>query len=359
VADRPLAASPADRRVVVRAEPFNAEAPFVALDAPITLVEDFYVRSNFAVPDQDPDAWTLSVDGSVDRPQVVTLADLVSSPKRTITCTLECAGNNRTRLEPATEGEPWGIGAISTAEFSGVPLAHILDQAGIRSGAVEVRFEGADHGSVRDRPGEIHFERSLPVDVSRGDDVLIAVEMNGSPLTAEHGAPARLLVPGWYGMASVKWLRRIEVLDGPLDAYFQTDRYRYHPGHANGAGPAAPVTTMRVNSMITSHASGAEISAGDHVVAGAAWSGLAPVASVEVSVDGGPWSPAELDDSAGRFAWRRWHHRWAAVAVGGHSLRSRATDTAGNIQPDRSDWNRLGYGNNAIAETDVTVRPRS
>ncbi len=346
-----------DRRVVVRVDPFNAEAPLAALATPITPTEDFYVRSNFPVPDQDPDAWTLTIHGLVDRPQVVTLADLGSSTKRTITCTLECAGNNRTRLEPATEGEPWGIGAISTAEFTGVPLVHILDQAGILPGAVEIRFEGADHGSVRGRQGQIHFERSLPIDVARDDDVLIAVEMNGSPLTAEHGAPARLLVPGWYGMASVKWLHRIEVIDRPLDAYFQTDRYRYHPGHATGDGPAGPVTTMRVNSMITSHASGAEISAGDHVITGAAWSGLDPVASVEVSIDAGPWSPAELDGSAGRFAWRRWHHRWAAAAAGRHSLRSRATDTAGNIQPGRSDWNRLGYGNNAIAETEVTVRP--
>lgn len=343
---------------MVRADPFNAEAPLAALDAPITPVEDFYVRSNFAVPDVDPKVWTLTVDGLVERSQLLGLADLATLPRRTITCTLECAGNNRTRLEPPTEGEPWGVGALSTAEFSGVPLAGILEGSGIRSSAVEVRFEGADHGSVRDREGEIHFERSLPVTVACGQDVLVATEMNGSPLTSEHGAPARLVVPGWYGMASVKWLRRIELLDHPLDAHFQTNRYRYHPTEADPDRTAHPVTTIRVNSMLTSLVAGTEILVGSHDLAGAAWSGDAPVTAVEVSIDAGPWQPADLQgEPAGPHAWRRWHYRWLAT-LGRHSLRSRATDAAGNQQPVRPAWNRLGYGNNAIADTIVHVRPR-
>jgi sulfite oxidase len=343
-----------DRRVVVRADPLNAEAPLDALDAFLTPARDFYVRSNFAVPKIDPVAWSLEVEGLVERAQAFSLEDLAAAPSRTIVNTMECAGNNRTRLEPTTEGEPWGIGAISTGSFAGVPLAHLLRLTGVRPGAVEIRFEGADRGVPLGRTDEIGFERSLPIDVALDGEILVALRMNDQPLTAEHGAPARLIVPGWYGMASVKWLCRVELIDHPLEAHFQTRQYRYHQGDP-GDGNAPPVTTMRVNSMITNIATGATLSPGPHEIAGNAWSGDAPVVVVEVSVDDGPWEPAELLGRSQPHAWRRWRHDWAGGAIGRHTLRSRATAADRSIQPDRPDWNRLGYGNNAIAATFVTI----
>lgn len=342
--------------MVVRADPFNAETAPSALDQVLTPVADFYVRSNFAVPDIDPSGWSIRVDGRVDRPQTLTLDDIRALSNWSITCTLECAGNNRRRLEPTPEGEPWGSGAISTAEFSGVPLVELLDRAGIASDALEVRFEGADHGNVEGRSGEIQYERSLPIDVARREDVLVATSMGGEPLTAEHGAPARLLVPGWYGMASVKWLRRIELIDRPLEAHFQTVRYRYHPAVAAEDRVARPVTTIRVNSMITSLAPGDVLSAGRHRIFGAAWSGSAPIVAVGVSIDGNRWQSAELTGSPQPTAWRRWQYDWSPQTDGAHTLRTRATAADGTTQPDQIVWNRLGYGNNAINEIVVQVR---
>jgi DMSO/TMAO reductase YedYZ molybdopterin-dependent catalytic subunit len=354
------AAAALDRRVVVRGHPFNAEAPLDALEAPITPVADFYVRTNLGVPAVDRSSWRLTVDGLVDHPLELALSDLEGMPSTALTCTMECAGNNRTRLAPITEGEPWGPGAISTAVFGGVPLDEVLDRAGIQPGTVEIRFDGADRGTPRGRTDEIAYERSLPLEDARGHDVLLATAMNDAPLTDEHGAPVRLLVPGWYGMASVKWLRRIEALDQPLEAHYQTRQYRYYGDEPVGSPGAPPVRTMRVNSMVLSPASGDLIGPGFHEVRGVAWSGEAPIAAVDVSIDAGEWRPADLLTAGpaerDRYAWRRWTFDWAGAPAGRHSIRSRATSADGSVQPDRPAWNRLGYGNNAIAITLVTVR---
>jgi DMSO/TMAO reductase YedYZ molybdopterin-dependent catalytic subunit len=354
-----VAATP-DRRVVVRGHPFNAEAALVALDAPITPIADFYVRTNLGVPPVDAATWRLTVDGLVDRPLDLSLADLQAMPAVEQTCTLECAGNNRTRLAPITEGEPWGPGAISTAVFGGVPLDAVLERAGVRAGAVEIRFEGADRGTPRGRTDEIAYERSLPLADARGHDILLVTTMNGAPLTDEHGAPVRLLVPGWYGMASVKWLRRIEALDRPLQAHYQTRQYRYYTDEPVGSSEAPPVRTMRVNSMVLSPASGDVVGPGPHAIRGTAWSGGTSVVAVEVSIDAGDWQPAELVASGADvpepYAWRHWSFSWAGAPAGRHSIRSRATAADGSVQPDQPVWNRLGYGNNAIAVTLVTIR---
>jgi DMSO/TMAO reductase YedYZ molybdopterin-dependent catalytic subunit len=349
-------AGASDRRVVVRASPYNAEAALAALDEPVTSVRDFYVRTNLGVPAVDPGAWRLNVDGFVERPLALSLADLVAMPDRTLTVTLECAGNNRTRLAPITEGEPWGPGAISTGIFRGVPLRQVLDQVRMRPDAIEIRFEGADRGTPRGRTDEIAYERSLTVAEALAGDALLVHEQNGEPLTAEHGGPVRLLVPGWYGMASVKWLLRIEPIDHPLEAHYQTRQYRYYRDAAVGTPGAPPVAAMRVNSLISNPASGDVVGPGSREIRGAAWAGGSPISTVEVSVDAGPWQPAELLGEPERFAWRRWRFEWPGAAAGRHSIRSRATAADGSVQPDQPDWNRLGYGNNAIALTLVTVR---
>lgn len=345
-----------DRRVMVKAAPFNCEAALAALRQPITPIEDFYVRSNFPTPEHDPASWCLTIDGLVERPLSLTLAEVLALPSRRLSATLECAGNGRTQMTPIPEGEPWAIGAVSTAVWTGVPLAHLLEQAGIRPGAVEVRFEGADRGVPRGRTETIHFERSLPLVDAVNPDVLLVYAMNDEPLTAEHGAPLRVVVPGWYGMAAVKWLRRIELLDHPLEAHYQTRQYRYYqPGMAE----APPVRTMRVKALITSHESGAVVPTGPVEIAGMAWCGDAAVVKVEVSADAGPWTEAELLGAPVPYTWRPWRYTWAGAPAGRHSLRARATDAAGNVQPDAPDWNRLGYGNNAVQVTLLNVREQA
>jgi DMSO/TMAO reductase YedYZ molybdopterin-dependent catalytic subunit len=205
---------------------------------------------------------------------------------------------------------------------------------------MEVLVEGADgKGSKR-------FARSLPVSKALHPDTLLALEMNGAPLTREHGAPVRLIVPGWYGMAQVKWVRRIEALTRPFAGYYQRERYIYDAG--DGRGPQ-PVTRMRVKSLIISPASGMRVAPGRVVVQGLAWSGERRVVQVEVAVDGGEaWKPATLLETPKPSAWVRWAFTWEDAVPGRHTLRARATDEAGETQPEAPQWNRLGYGNNAV-----------
>jgi sulfite oxidase len=347
------ASSRPDPRVMVKAAPFNCEAALASLRPFITPIDEFYVRSNFPTPPYDPAAWRLTVDGLVERPFSLSLDDLLALPSRTLTATLECAGNNRTRMAPIPEGEPWEIGAVSTATWTGVPLAEVLTRAGVRTGAVEVRFEGADRGVPRGRTETISFERSLPLVDALHPDVLLVHRMNEQPLTEEHGAPLRILVPGWYGMAAVKWLHRIEVLDHPFEGHYQTRQYIYD---RPGASEKPPVRAMLIKSMITSHASGAIVPTGPVEISGIAWCGDADVAAVEVSADGAAWQPAELLGAPTPYTWQQWRFTWAGAPVGRHSLRVRATDAAGNVQPDLPVYNRLGYGNNAVQVTLVNVR---
>ncbi len=337
--------------VMVKGEPFNAESPLAGLREPVTPTPLHYVRSNFPLPDHDG---TLAVGGAVARPLTLTLDDLRALPAATLTVTLECAGNGRVGLMPLPTGEPWTGNAVATARWTGAPLHLVLERAAPLAAGVEVAFEGADHGPYRGGP-DIHFVRSLPLARARDPEawVLLAYAMNDEPLTPDHGAPLRLLVPGWYGMASVKWLARIAVLTEPYEGQFQTKSYMYEwPNRER-----EPVGTMRVKAAITDPAPGATLPAGPYTVRGRAWSGTGPVTAVEVSVDGaGEWQPARLDPPSGPYGWQAWSFDWAASGVGRHVLRARATDAAGNVQPDSPPWNRLGYGNNAVQVLVLDVR---
>jgi DMSO/TMAO reductase YedYZ molybdopterin-dependent catalytic subunit len=286
----------------------------------------------------------------------MTTAALRALPSRSLLVTLECAGNGRSGLRPVTEGEPWRYGAVSTAEWTGVPLAALLNAAGVSSRAREILIAGADRGMVPARTGAIAFARSLPLKVALHPDTLLAYAMNGELLQPVHGFPARLIVPGWYGMASVKWVVRIAALTEPFDGYFQTERYiMAHP--ERGQTTRTPLNTMRVRSLIIDPVEGAVLPPGTHQVRGLAWSGAAPPTDVEVSVDdGATWEPATLTSLEGRYAWRRWECTWRAPAPGARTLRSRALDAAGCTQPSVPEWNSLGYANNAIQSVGVTVR---
>jgi DMSO/TMAO reductase YedYZ molybdopterin-dependent catalytic subunit len=343
---------------MIHPEPFNAEAPPEALAGDITPTELHYVRSNFALPAHDG---TLEVGGAVQNPTTLTLDDLRALPAVERVVTLECAGNGRLEMRPLPVGEPWGSYAVSTARWTGARLHEVLERAHPSADGVDVRFEGADHGLYL-RPvlpetdqHDLTFVRSLPLAhaADPAAEILIAYEMNGQPLSPDHGAPFRLIVPDWFAVASVKWLKRIDVLTEPYTGEFQTGHYMYEwPDR-----PHEAVSLMRVRARITDPAPGSTISVGTHTVRGKAWSGTGPVTRVDVSLTGeGAWHAAKLEPPKGPYQWQDWSFDWEATDVGRHTLRARATDAAGNVQPEVPPWNRLGYGNNAIELMYVDVR---
>jgi DMSO/TMAO reductase YedYZ molybdopterin-dependent catalytic subunit len=281
------------------------------------------------------------------------MRDLTTMRSETLVATMECAGNGRYWLDPPVDGEKWRLGAVSTAEWTGVPLVEVLDRAGVRPDARELVFRGADGGPVEGR-GTIAFERSLAVDTARESQAVLAYAMNGEPLPIQHGYPVRLIVPSWYGVASVKWLTSIEAIADPFDGYFQAEKYWYEVPRGDRI-VREPVTLQRVRAMITEPSADAELPCGDLAVRGVAWSGAAPIARVEVSIDGGVWQDARLVGDRHRHGWQWWELLTRLERPGVTSLRARATDLAGRIQPDKPDWNRFGYGNNAAAELKVRL----
>jgi DMSO/TMAO reductase YedYZ molybdopterin-dependent catalytic subunit len=333
-----------DLLVVVKEEPFNAEVGALALASPITPHGAHYVRAHFGPPAMlDPRQHRLSIEGAVGHATVLTVQELRTLPQRSVTVTMECAGNERALLTPLPDGEPWLHGAVSTASWSGPPLGLVLERAGIRDDAVEILVEGADRGTPEGAASACSYARSLPLDVAQAGHVILALEMNGRPLPIEHGAPVRLVVPGWYGMASVKWVARIAALSEPFAGYFQHDRYVYrHDGEQH------PVDLMRVKSLLVEPCTLAPMPCGNLRAWGWAWSGAAPVAAVDVSLDGGPFLGAELDPPLAPYAWRRFSIDLEVPFAGRHSLRSRARDAAGRVQPERPEWNEHGYGHHAV-----------
>lgn len=343
---------------MINPAPYNAEAPPAALATEITPVEYHYVRSNFALPVHDG---TLEIGGAVDNPLTLTLGDIRAMPAHERAVTLECAGNGRLEMRPLPTGEPWGDYAVSTARWKGAYLHEVLAQASPATDGVEALFEGADHGPYHLNPvladtdkDELSFVRALPLTLAADPtaEILIAYEMNGAPLNQDHGAPFRLIVPHWYAVASVKWLKRIDVLTEPFAGEFQTGHYMYEWGDRS----PEPVDLMRVRARTTDPAAGSTIAAGTHTVRGKAWSGTGPVTKVEVSLTGaGEWYPAKLEPPSGPYHWQEWSFVWEAADIGRHTVRVRATDAAGNVQPEVPPWNRLGYGNNAIEVVYVDV----
>jgi DMSO/TMAO reductase YedYZ molybdopterin-dependent catalytic subunit/glyoxylase-like metal-dependent hydrolase (beta-lactamase superfamily II) len=344
---------PTSLHFVHSVDPLNRELrdPSLISDL-ITPNAVFYDRNHFPVPTLDPDGWALELGGLVPQPGRLALEDIEALPSVHVVATLECAGNGRSMFDASIEGEQWRLSAVSTAEWTGIPLIDVLHTVGAKRGQ-HVIMRGADHGPVDGVAGTVRYERSMSVDDIRESEALLAFAMNGEPLPPRHGFPLRVVVPGWYGMASVKWLTEIEVVDTPLDAYFQTDRYVYE-FERDGVEVRQPVERQRVRSLITDPADGDAVDAGELTVRGVAWSGAAPIATVEVSVGGGPWQPASLLGAPSRQHWQRWELA-VDVAIGAAMIRARATDAAGDTQPERPEPNRLGYGGNAIHTVCVTV----
>ncbi len=326
----------------------NHGLPLEALRYDVTPPGLHYLLIHYDMPALDPSAWRLRVHGTVARPLELSLAELRSMPAHTVRVTMECAGNGRARLLPRPVSQPWLVEAVGTAEWTGVPLHLVLERAGVDSRTVEVVFTGADHGV--ERGVEQDYQRGLPIDDALDRDVLIAYEMNGIPLPPQHGAPARLVVPGWYGMAHVKWLVDVELIEAPFTG-FQNVAYRIRQDPEDAGEPVtriAPRALIAPPGFPDFMSRTRIVRPGPVTLEGRAWSGRAPVARVEVSVDGGQsWQDADLEPAgAHRWAWRRWSMPWTA-APGEYLLTARATTTDGEVQPAEQNWNRGGFLNNS------------
>ena len=341
--------------VVHRVHPLNCETSIPALVGGVVMPNArFYMRNNFRIPNLDVATFRLAIGGLVERPQRFTVRDLQNMRSKTLVATLECAGNGRSLFDRPTEGEQWRLGAVSTAEWTGVPLVEILNRAGVRPDAKDVLFRGADGGTVAGLSEPIRFERSLRLDDARHSDVLLAYAMNGEPVPVEHGYPLRLIVPRWYAVASVKWLNEIELIDRPFTGHYQGDKYRYE-WERDGQVVSEPVMLQRVRALITEPSPHTEVCSGELAIRGVAWSGAAPIARVDVSVGGTGWQEARLVSDHHRYSWQWWELITRVEESDRLTLRARATDLAGRTQPERAEWNRLGYGNNSIQEVPIRV----
>jgi DMSO/TMAO reductase YedYZ molybdopterin-dependent catalytic subunit len=335
----------------------NHALPLELMREPITPAGLHYLLIHFDIPLVDAETWRLRLGGLVRSPLELTLADLRARPAVTLPVTLECAGNGRTLMPDHTPSQPWVREAVGTAEWTGTPLAPILREAGVDPAAREIVFTGFDRGV---QGGVEHdYERSLTLEEALRDDVILAYEMNGAPLLPQHGFPVRLIVPGWYGMTSVKWLRSITAISGEFQGWQQLYAYRIMQSEDDTGGP--PVTRILPRSLLVPPGipefltRDRRLAPGPCALYGRAWSGWAPVERVEVSVDGGAsWAEARLEPPLGRYAWRGFAFDWDATP-GEHELCCRATDGAGHVQPLEPEWNHGGMCNNAVQRVRVTV----
>jgi len=338
-----------DRSLIVRSlRPENLETPLPWLDRLVVPNDVFFVRSHFGAPAIDMDR-RVSVEGLTRRPLVLGPADLAAMPQTTVTAVLQCAGNGRALHEPRVPGVQWLHGAVGQAAWTGVRLRDLLDRAGIAEGAAYVGFEGADGPP---KPSVPFFHRSIPLERAVDPTTIVALRMNGEPLSHAHGAPFRLVVPGWAGDHWMKWLRAIRVQREETPGFYMQTAYRLPktpvaPGTAVKPEDTVSATTFPVKSSIALPADGSRWHRGTQDVAGVAFSGVAPIARVEISVDGGvTWHDAALEGEPGTGRWQVFRYRFRAEPGRATAL-ARATDARGNVQPQRASWNPSGYFWNA------------
>ena len=360
------AAPPEQPSLIVRQKsPLNLEFPFASLSDWLVPTNLFFVRNHFPSPDLHAREWRLRVDGAVEQPLELDLEAIKAMRSTTLAAVVECAGNGRVYYEPPREGLQWQNGAVGNAAWTGVLLRDVLAAAGVRDTAVEVVLVGADSGVVDGgkktaSPGPIAFARSLPLAKAVAESTLLAHSMNEAPLTREHGHPLRAVVGGWFGMAWVKWITQIQVVERPFLGYWQArDYFRWE--RTSGQPLLVPLTEMAVKAQIARPANGANLVAGEpYRILGAAWSGEAEIKEVQVCTgDGKGWREARLLEPERSYAWRFWEYVWTPQNVGRCALRCRAVDSAGRVQPERQHADCESYVANWIIPVEVAVIPRT
>ncbi|WAH35271.1 sulfite oxidase [Alicyclobacillus dauci] len=335
--------------------PENMESPIRFLRGPVTPTEYFYRRNHFTYPDLSAQSYQVHIDGLVNRPRTFTFEEIRSLKSREVTTVLECAGNRRNYFRPRVYGERWEDGALSQGVWQGVFLGTLLAAVGMQDNVREIVFTGWDHGESNNVPGQYHFQRSLPLNAALDPDTIIAHSYNGLSIPVKHGHPLRLIVPKWYAMASVKWLKQITAIGDSFGGPFQTVDYNYYPDPVTDVGKY-PVTTMHVNSVIQYPLDYSVLRLGIHQVEGIAWTGKGMITKVEVSLDNGmTWSEAFLKQSTSRYSWREWLFPWEVSEVGTYTIIVRARDSSGRIQPFVPMWNRMGYGYNGMSKVHVKI----
>ncbi|HLY16026.1 MAG TPA: molybdopterin-dependent oxidoreductase [Bryobacteraceae bacterium] len=343
--------------IIRSANPEDFEMPLEGFDTWLTPAENFYVRTHIYKPKVELADWRVKVDGLVERELTLDMAELKKLPRVEQVAVLECAGNGRAFYEPGVAGMQWRVGAVGNAQWTGVRLADVLKRAGVKPGAQQVLFNGADipMGKVPD------FVRTVPLEKALHPDTLLAFDMNGAPLPASHGFPLRLVPCGWAGDSWVKWVTNITLRDQEFDGFFMKTAYR-RPMHTVAPGtavdPAAmtPVTAIKPKSVISSPLAGQRLATGPVTIRGAAWAGESPVARVDVSTDSGrTWRPAKLGADRARYAWRLWEASWSPPGEGSYVLMAKTTDERGDTQPFLEDWNPSGYLWNVVPAVRVEV----
>ena len=338
---------------IMTEKPLNAETLTPDLRSWITANDVFFDRNQGQIPTKPVslDQWRLAVNGQVSRPLELSFEEIQRMPKTIQGNTMECSGNGRSLLADKASGNPWTIGGVGNAVWSGVWLKDVLSMAGLKDTARHVAFEGMDTPMGKSK---IKFIRSIPLEKAMST-TLLAYEMNGAPLPLKHGFPMRVLALGWTGTNCAKWLRTITVMDRPFEGFFMDKVYRvFQKGEDSASGEV--VKGIKLKTIITQPLPDESVSVGQVVIGGAAYAGEAQVEKVEISVDDGhTWHPANFIGPDEAFAWRHWQFIWQPAQPGKYTILARATDHKGNLQPMQATWNVLGYGNNGVREHGVTV----
>ena len=351
--------SPSIGLIIRQKEPNNLETPFDRVDSFITPTELFYIRNHFPAPKLDAASYRLCIDGAVRNPFSLSYQELREMPSETRVAVLECAGNSRAFLVPQVEGVQWELGAVGNAQWTGVRLSALLERARMNNDACEIVLEGADSGAPKEKPappGTISYARSLPRSKATQREVLIAYQMNGRDLPLDHGYPVRAVVPGHYGMASVKWLTSIHAIREPFQGYWQTSDYAYWD-YLDGKPVRRALGEMKLKSQIARPTVYETVGPNQlYTVSGAAWAGETEVTEIAISTDGGrTWVAAEFLDPIQRHTWRRWKFDWLTPNKSGrYTLLARAKDAKG-VQPDQHDLNYGSYGINHPLPIEIFV----
>lgn len=349
--------------VLLNDRPINAETPPHLLDSPITSNEHFFVRNNGGVPrDTDADGWELTIDGLVDNPLKLTIADLKEQFEVVkLALVIECAGNGRFFFHPPPGGNQWTYGAVGCAYFTGVRLRDVLNKAGVKDSVVYTAHEGADPHLSGD-PDKLPISRGLPIEKAMADDVMIAFEMNDTEMPILNGRPLRLAVAGWPGSCAQKWLTRIwlrdVVHDGPKmgGTSYRVPRYSVEPGQEVPKEDFVIIERLPVKSMITNPATKTDLAEKSVEVRGHAWSGDRTIDKVDISIDfGKTWMATDLAEPVNFGAWQNWKKTVTFPKEGYYEIWSRATDSGGDTQPEEVAWNPKGYLNNAMHRVGVNV----